>query len=262
MSLELGGYDPDFFPRLMKIEDEHFWFVSRNFLIETLVTQIVPAFSPDYQVLEVGCGTGNTLRILEQVCREGVVTGVDLYPEALQYARRRVACALIAGDIYNQSLRTSFDLIGLFDVLEHIPDDISTLVRLHEMLLPSGLLCLTVPAHPSLWSYFDEASHHCRRYQLRELNRKLKETGYQVEYISYFMASIFPLVWLKRRLSEVKRQQNIATQSSDDLVAAELRIVPGLNQILTWFLKQEARLVGWRWKLPMGTSIVAIARKI
>lgn len=103
-----------------------------------------------YRVLNVGCGTGKELRMLEQACPNGVVVGMDLFIEGLHYARQRTSCSLIQGDIHKPPFDTQFNLIVLFDVLEHLPDDVHVLYKLNAMLAPAGALLLTVPAHPFL----------------------------------------------------------------------------------------------------------------
>ncbi len=258
------SYDAQFFPLLFEVEDRHFWFRVRNHIIRTLVQQIVTPLPDGYRVLEVGCGTGNVLRHLEQVCANGLVIGMDLFGEGLQYARRRVDCPLIQGDMHNPPFSAQFDLIGLFDVLEHLPDDLQVLTDLFSMLASGGKLLLTVPAHPSLWSYFDEAAHHCRRYQKNDLAEKLTKSGYKVEYISYYMASIFPLVWTGRKITGLtNRDKSIETHqaSANELATRELKITPGLNGFLRTILMQETRLIARRKTLPIGTSLLAIAHK-
>lgn len=255
------SYDPSFFAPLAAIEDRHFWFRARNRVIHTLVRQITAQLEPGYRVLEVGCGNGNVLHVLEEACGDGVVVGMDLFHEALEFAARRSGCLLVQGDMNAPPFRGVFDLIGLFDVLEHMADDLQVLRSLHEMLAPGAVLLLTVPAHASLWSYFDEASHHYRRYELAELEGKLTNAGYCVEYISPYMASIVPLVWLGRRLVALSnRSGGKGTQDSYHLAAQELRILPVVNDLLSYLLGSEARLVARRRRLPMGTSLLALAR--
>jgi glycosyltransferase involved in cell wall biosynthesis len=79
-------------------------------------------------------------------------------------------------------------------------DVIEQLMQEHDWVR-GGALLLTVPAHPMLWSYFDEASRHHRRYKPDELASKLVEAGYRIEYMSQYMAGIFPMVWVGRRLA-------------------------------------------------------------
>lgn len=256
------SYDPTYFKRLFAVEDRHFWFRARNRVILTLVRQITAGLPPGYRVLEVGCGTGNVLRVLEQACPDGVVVGMDLFAEGLQYARQRTSCFLLQGDIHAPPFGTRFDLIGLFDLLEHLPDDMKVLRNVHAILAPQGTLLLTVPAYPSLWSYFDKASHHCRRYALTELKSKLIHAGYRVEFITHYMASIFPLAWLGRRLATLTNQRRAGRAGrTRDLATRELRVMPLVNGLLALVLAQEARVIAGRHRLPVGTSLLAIARE-
>jgi len=253
------SFDPPLTPlfdSLSAIEDRHFWFRTRNSIISGLVKQITNDMGPGYLVLEVGCGTGNVLKGLQEVCSDGAVIGMDLFSEGLKHARRRTSCPLVKGDARSLPFAQKFNIIGLFDVLEHLPEDMKVLADLHSLLTEDGLLILTVPAYQSLWSNFDIASHHFRRYKLDELENKLIGNGYQVEYLSYFMGCIFPIVWIERRLKGL-----IDRRSANDQASDELRIVPVVNELLAWLLAQEARLIIARKRIPFGTSLIAIARK-
>lgn len=256
------SYDPAYFKELFKIEDRHFWFRARNGMVSILVQQMLPDPVQRYKVLEIGCGTGNVLRVLDQACPGGIVIGVDLFAQGLQYARQRTSCPLVQGDMHHLPFNTQFDLIGMFDVLEHLPDDQAILEHIQSMLRPGGRLFLTAPAHPSLWSYFDTASHHCRRYRPAELEARLLGAGFRVEYLSQYMASIFPAVWLGRRMARLLGQRLAAgADSTRDLALRELRIKPVVNGILAFLLNQETRAIARRMRLPIGTSVLAIGHK-
>jgi hypothetical protein len=106
------------------------------------------------------------------------------------------------------------------------------------MLKPGGTLLLTVPAHQSLWSYFDEVGHHCRRYERVDVRTKLTQTGCEIEFLSEFMASIYPLMWFVRRIKSKWRRDNSKSGASElELSMEELRIVPLVNGLLTFLLK-------------------------
>ena len=256
------SYDPVYFAHLFAIEDQHFWFRARNRVISTLVRQITAGLASGYRVLELGCGTGNVLRVLEQACPRGVVVGMDLFAEGLQYACQRTSCFLVQGDMHTPPFGTQFDLIGVFDLLEHLPDDMQVLRKVHDLLTFRGALLLTVPAHPSLWSYFDKASHHIRRYELAELENKLIRTGYQIEYLTHYMAGIYPLVWLGRRLAALTDRRPVGdADRTHDLASSELRVVPVVNDLLALLLARETRLIASRRRLPIGTSLLAVAYK-
>jgi 2-polyprenyl-3-methyl-5-hydroxy-6-metoxy-1,4-benzoquinol methylase len=259
LSNSQNGYDPNFFEHLFKSEDKHFWFQSRNRIIASLIRQMTSTWSPGYQVLEVGCGDGNVLRVLENVCTDGLVIGMDLFAEGLRQARQRVACSLVQGDMHTPPFRSNFRVIGLYDVLEHLPDDHQVLSDIHQMLTPDGLLMLTVPANMGLWSYFDEASHHCRRYSFADLTEKLQNAGYQIEYMSYYMLTLYPIVWLTRRISGSLKSRT--HQSEYELALRELHISPILNLPLNFILRWEQAAISARRKLPFGTSLIVIARK-
>jgi SAM-dependent methyltransferase len=255
----LGGYDPSFFDQLALIEERHFWFRARNRLIAECAKKISSELRPGYSVLEVGCGTGNVLRALREACPHGVVVGLELWFDGLRHAQRRSPGFLVQGDVRRCPFSKQFDLVGMFDVLEHIREEQETLVSLRQLLAPGGRLLLTVPAHQSLWSYFDEAAHHCRRYSGDEIRRKLTEAGFEVEFQSQFMACIFPLVWFLRKISRLRPQSDF--RDAKMLARDEFRLVPVINGILTAVLNLEAAWVTRSHMLPIGTSLLVIARR-
>jgi SAM-dependent methyltransferase len=249
------GFDPEFFDRLVEVEDRHFWFRARNRVLDAAIRRVTRSLPDGYRALEIGCGTGNVLRVLERACDRGTVVGMDLFAEGLRHARRRVSCPLVRGDVQRPPFAQPFELIGLFDVLEHLPDDAGMLRSLRALLAPGGRLVLTVPAYRSLWSHFDEAVGHQRRYSPGALEHRLEEAGFGVDYLTPYMAAIFPLVWLGRRAAGWLGRGRPSTDLYD------LRVPRFGNEILLSLLKPEARLVARRRRLPLGTSILAVARR-
>jgi SAM-dependent methyltransferase len=252
-----GGFDAEHVRHLRAAEDRHFWFGARNAVIAVLARQIDAGLSPGYRALEVGCGTGNTLQVLVAACRRGVLIGMDFQREGLALARDRVRSPLVQADVCRAPFSPSvkFALIGMFDVLEHIDDDRRVLAAAREWLAPGGALFLTVPAAPELWSAFDVAARHCRRYTRDQLQDKLQEAGFSVEYVSPFMSILYPVTWLRRRV-----MARWAGKGAGNPVTADLRVVPGLNEAMAFALRYECRLIHARRQLPLGTSLVAIAR--
>jgi SAM-dependent methyltransferase len=254
--MENTSYDPQFFATIAAIEDRHFWFTARNRTIHAAVKPVVTSLPDGYRVLEVGCGTGFVLKELVQLCQRGEVVGMDLYPEAVEFARARASCQVLVGDVLKPLDLELFDVVCAFDVIEHLDDDVSILQGLRKLLKPGGTLFVTVPAHPYLWSYFDESACHKRRYECATLRAALNAAGFSPDYMTEFMMSIFPLVWLNRKLASRK-------QASDaDLAKAELRIVPVVNEALRAALSLESLVIRSRGRLPIGTSILASASNI
>jgi SAM-dependent methyltransferase len=256
-----AGYDPRHFEAFVKIEDRHFWFLARNRALSAVVEGIVADLASGYRVLEVGCGDGNTLRMLEQTCVGSRPVGMDLFAEGLLYARRRTDALLVRGRMEQPPFSVRFHLVGLFDVLEHLEDDRAVLKLLRALVEPGGALILTVPAHQKLWSRFDEEAHHCRRYDPASLEARLIEAGFEVEYLTLFMMALYPLARVGRKVSDwLRRARKRRGRPEGSAVANEIRIRPGINGLLAATLSPERHLMKRRWRLPFGTSILAVAR--
>jgi SAM-dependent methyltransferase len=254
-----GGYDASIYDSLARVEDRHFWFRARNVLIYELAKKVCAGLKPGYLVLEVGCGTGNVLNVLQKACEGGLVVGAERYFDGLPHAKRRYAGPLVQADARNLPFGKQFELIGMFDVLEHIPEERETLLSLREILAPEGKLILTVPAHQFLWSHFDEAAHHCRRYSPTQLGQSLAEAGFAIDFLSQFMASIFPLVWAFRKLGGPRGA--VSQEEAKKQAMQEFRVVPGINGVLAALITLEARWLAHGHHLPFGTSLVVVARR-
>jgi SAM-dependent methyltransferase len=263
MSLSGQLFEPRFFERFVDIEATHFWFVSRRKVLRRLLAQITSGRVPGYRVLEVGCGHGGTLDLLRDVCLRGKIFAFDLELEGIALAHSTTSAMVMQADAMGLPFGRDFSVVCLFDVLEHIPDDRQVLRGLFGLLADGGQLILTVPAGPSLWSYFDLAVHHQRRYRLAELEDKITAAGFEVEYLTYYMAALFPLLYLKRWWSKLAGRFQPGKQSQDyDLTLGELSTPnPFVNRVGALLLACEPSLIGHRFHLPIGTSLVAVARR-
>ena len=261
MSRESAGFDPEYFDKLFRIEDRHFWFRARNAAITSVLRGAVSGLEPGYRVLEVGCGTGNVLRVIENACPKGHVFGLDLFLEGLSRARHRLCCSLVQGDIRSAPFVASVDVVGVFDVLEHLDDDEGALFALKKLLRPGGLLLLTVPASPGLWSYFDEISCHRRRYDEADLSRKVEDAGFRVLYTTPYMAILYPVVWLTRRINSlVHRRRDLPKKARNEALAEhDLQVFPGVNGFMHGILRFETLSLRKRYRLPFGASLLMLA---
>ena len=139
--------------------------------------------------LEVGCGTGYVLDRLHRAIPGLKLSGSELFEEGLAYARQRLgdAAMLRHADATALGFHDAFDVIGAFDVVEHIEDDRRVLANLYAALRPRGGLLLTVPQHAWLWSDTDVAAHHVRRYREADLVAKLDAAGFEVLRVTSFV---------------------------------------------------------------------------
>jgi SAM-dependent methyltransferase len=250
-----SAFDAAGIHRLIAAEDRHFWFRARNEIIAALADAPIRNLPDDFSILEVGCGSGNVLRVLQRLAAgRGHVEGLELSAQAADVARARTGLRVTSGYLADLDATATFNVIAAFDVLEHIADEAAVLAQMRERLRNGGRLILTVPAHQNLWSAFDTASGHERRYTLETLAGALRASGFEIAYLTYFMSLLFPPMWLRRRLLQRRRQDMAA------LLDSEFQIVPGINELAYQALRQEARVIKARRRLPVGTSIAAIAR--
>ena len=251
------GYDPHFFDTLERVEDRHFWFVSRRATILDALRREVPDLDRR-GLFDIGCGSGGLLAYL---ARSGVkVTGAcDAYLESLEIVRRRMtAMPLVLVDEGRwPPLGPGQGLLALFDVLEHLDDDRGMLRFLHSVLAPGGTLVLTVPAHPFLFDDRDALAQHRRRYRRPDLREKLEEAGFEVGVLTHFMAALVPPLLAGRGLTHLLPP---SLRQRRGRHALEFRVVPVLNGLLGAVLSLERAVLRVA-SIPFGSSILAIARR-
>jgi SAM-dependent methyltransferase len=250
------GFDPHFFESLSRVEEEHFWFVGRQETVLQALRREVPDWA-QRRLFDIGCGSGGLLAFLG---RRGVplAGACDAYPESLGLVRARLDLPLLLVDEGRlPPLGEGHDLLGMFDVLEHLDDDVGTLRALAQALIPGGALVLTVPAHPWLFDEMDELACHRRRYTRRGLRAVLEGSGFEVRLLRHFMSSIVPALLLVRALGRLLPQGRAGAAERRQ---AELRVVPGLNALMRGILAVE-RAATARLPLPFGSSLLAVATR-
>ncbi len=137
------GFDPEGFDALAALEHASFWFRSRN----RLIVWTVRHYFPDAQrLLEIGCGTGFVLEGLRRAFPNLSLVGAELHAGGLRHAAKRVpGVELMQFDARNIPFGGEFDVVGAFDVLEHIDADEEVLAEMHTAVRPAGGIVLTVP---------------------------------------------------------------------------------------------------------------------
>jgi 2-polyprenyl-3-methyl-5-hydroxy-6-metoxy-1,4-benzoquinol methylase len=247
-----GGFDV-----LYRSEAGSFWFQVRNRIIGALLSRYVPK---DARLLEVGCGTGFVAGYLNQQGYQ--IECADLFLEGLNYCRKRGSgYAYYQYDLYDQVFSEEFDGVLACDVIEHLEDDARVLTNLNRSLKKGGVLMLTVPACPAIWSDIDEYAGHKRRYSRDEVKRKLEAAGFRVLKSSYFMMLLFPAIALSRmrmRLPETAgdAQKEILVERA----TGELSLPPVLNSLFGRIFALEVPIIS-HMDLPIGSSLVAVAVK-
>jgi SAM-dependent methyltransferase len=236
------------YDRMNELESNHWWFVARRRVIAALIDRHLRQPS-GAAILEAGCGSGGNLAMLG---RFGQVDAFEYDATAREAARAKsqldVRFGALPDDLPFDGRR--YDLIGLFDVLEHVEADAASLAALRARLSDRGVILVTVPAFPWLWSKHDERHHHYRRYTRASLAKVAAEAGLKVRYASYFNFFLFPLAVTARALKRLT-----GSDTPDDTMPAPL-----VNATLTRIFGLERHLVP-RLRLPVGLSLAAVMEK-
>lgn len=242
-------YRASHYQHIRQAEDTHFWFVGRNEMIVSLVRRILP-HQDGVTVLDIGCGTGATMGMLEKAGYS--VTGLDVNARALSYAKRKTRGTLVRSSVFGFEPKDRFAAAGAFDVMEHVADDEGFLRRCRSFLVPGGYLFLTVPAGMYLWSSVDVQSGHQRRYVPADLRRKLTDAGFRVISMRHWNSLLLPLYMLWRF---------IEGRRGDDLIERYLTTPrPLINSLLLGILRADTAVN--RGIIPFGATLVIAAQKV
>lgn len=245
------GYHAEFYRELAALEEGNFWFQARNALI---IWALQRNFPDPCRFLEIGCGTGFVLSGIATAFPEAALTGSEIFSVGLAYATDRVARAeFLQMDARALPYVEHFDVVGAFDVLEHIVEDQLVLAEIHKALRPGGGLILTVPQHPGLWSQQDVSACHIRRYTAADLWRKAVAAGFVPLYETSFVTLLLPLMWLSRQ------KKNKAVEKNDPM--SELRIGRIANTFLGAVMTLERVLIQSGIRFPAGGSRLLVAKR-
>lgn len=251
LAAQNDGFNPELFERYAAVEAGHFWFVGRNAILTDCMLRY---FAHAKNILEIGCGTGFVLASTRQTFPAAQLSGSDIFTEGLSYARARVPDAfLFQMDACHIPYRDEFDLIGSFDVLEHIEDDRGALGQMYLACQKNGGLILTVPQHRWLWSRTDDYAHHKRRYTRAELRDKVERAGFRVDYMSSFVSLLLPVMLASRLLQK--------SAEAADQMDAGFKIGRLANSVLGAVMKAERWLIAHGISFPLGGSLLLVARK-
>lgn len=233
---------------LHALEADHWWYRGMRAIYTRLLCRNMHAKA--VSVLDIGCGSGGNFPVLAPY---GPVVGLDLAAVALELWPERPAGLVQASAVAIPFENSSFDLVTLLALVEHVDDDIGVLREAARVCTPEGIVMVNVPAYQFLWTDHDEANRHIRRYRARELTEKARSAGLRVVTMSYANTFLFPVALVTRSIQRVhQRIVHTGTPRVDMFPVPE-----PLNTWLAQLLSLEGLLMNWI-RLPFGVSIVAI----
>jgi SAM-dependent methyltransferase len=247
-----GGFKSEYFPMLAEVEAGNFWFRGRNRLIVWALRRLFPHMR---HFLEIGCGTGFVLAGVAQAYPNANLVGSEIFSAGLPYAASRMGRAeLLQMDARHIPYEGEFDVIGAFDVLEHIEEDETVLGEMKRALKPDGGVIITVPQHPWLWSRQDEHACHVRRYRMGELREKIERAGFKVELQTSFVSLLLPAMFASRVLQTKGGVEHNALSG--------LRLPKLINRIFETIMGVEHFFIRMGLRFPVGGSQLLIAKKL
>ena len=248
------------FDLFASLQADHWWFRGRRTLYTALLEHVLrrdlQRAPRGLRVLDVGCGAGGWLQPLSVF---GTVTGIELDEPSIRFCREHELHRTLVGRVDALPVPpASHDLVCLWDVIEHTPDDLQVLAEARRALRPGGHLVLSVPAYQFLYANNDRVAHHYRRYTRGRLVRQLQAAGFSVRKATYVNTllgiGIIPAVLL------IKLKEGLARVPDDPGNNLSIRVPRPLNTALAAVFGSERHLLR-HVDAPFGHSLFAVARK-
>ena len=240
--------DPKHLVQLSELEDTYWWHVAKRQMVTKLVEQHFPAPNG---LVEGGIGSCRNLLTFQE--RGYDVTGFDISEQAVEYGKAKGIENVAVHDLGQPwpVAEGSQGAVVLLDVLEHVEDPALVLSHARKILKPDGGVVFTVPAHPWLFSNWDERLGHYRRYTTEMLEEQAKAANFKVEWMTYWNAWSLPVAIMMRTVERMRKQ---------DRVPEFPHVSPALNRMLLGFAKCERWWMN-KMKVPCGLSLVGVLRK-
>lgn len=236
---------------LAAIERDHWFYSGKRVLVRRWLERLGVVGSARLMV-DVGAGTGQFAAELA-AGGSAKVLAVDESFAAVRLVRRFAQVAATVSCADHLALADGVaDVVTALDVVEHLQEDALAVREFLRVLRPGGVVVLTAPAFPALWSRWDVALGHRRRYRRSQLVHLLRQAGALPIRVAYINTLAFPAVWLLRRLQDLGTPRRVGWRAED-------RVPPGwINRLLRW--------VFVKWALsplpaPFGVSVLAMGRK-
>ncbi len=246
--------NPDEYAKLQALDRDHWFYRGKRLIVRHWIDRYLD-LRPDDLLIDGGTGTGTWPVEMSSRCR---VLGIDDHAESVALAAPRLEA--VGGKV----LQTPLDhvelpdgcaaVVTLLDVLEHLDDDRAALVEMIRLTRPGGLLVITVPAHAWLWSDWDVALHHRRRYSRTSLRRLVRQPGVELLHCAHINTVALVPILLVRGWRRVFPGRGQGPRAEDRLPWGPL------NQLLGWSFVKPAC---WRWfRPPCGVSLLAVLRRV
>lgn len=231
-------------------EETHWWFVARRAITRHILDRV--KLPKNAKILDLGCGSGGNLPMLAPYGSE--LFGSEMNDKVREHSIKRNIASVAYGKLPDEIpfADQKFDLIAMFDVLEHIEDDHAALAAAAGRLEKDGVLLITVPAFQFLFSRHDKLHHHFRRYSKNQLKEIVTAAGFKIELLNYWNFFLFPVTVFARIL-------DLFCSADKPAIGTKIPSSP-INKFLIKLVSAERFLIP-SVPLPFGVSLILVARK-
>ena len=242
--------DPAEYANIAALEGEHWYYSGKRRFVRDWILRARPPDAQDV-LLDCGAGTGLFAEEMSRYCR---VLVLDDHAEAVRLLRTRFKPGQILGLAGDRVPLpdASLEYVTALDVLEHVPDDRAVVDGFHRLLKPGGLAVVTVPASMALWSDWDVALHHFRRYSRPQLRFLFPDDKWEIIHLNYTNVLVYPAVWAVRKWRAWRGLAATEKRTEDRIPS------PLVNAMLR---AQFVRLAQTRIPFPFGVSLVLVAAR-
>jgi SAM-dependent methyltransferase len=251
--------EPAYYNEYYENEREHWWFRAREFILRRQLERMISTGRVPVRprILNIGAATGRSSQWLATL---GDVASLEYDRDCCRLTRERTGLDIVEGTILDLPWEYgSFDVVCAFDVIEHVEDDIGAVAEMKRVCRRNGILFVTVPASPLLWSEHDEINHHFRRYRIGELKALFQ--GCDILLCSGFNSLLFLPIAVHRGIRRIADGLRRGLQTRPLQSDFSRSRIYGMNGLLEAIFKAEnvwlARGIG----LPWGVSAMIIATR-
>jgi SAM-dependent methyltransferase len=232
----------------------HFWFAWRLRVLATLLADNNIPIDAELSALEIGCGVGFLRTQIESLTR-WTVDGADLNEPALKKATpARGNTMLYDVTSRRETFQSHYDVLVLFDVLEHIKEPVDFFAAALWHLKPGGWLLINVPALSALYSAYDKLVGHYRRYNEDSMLELMRSQGSSLILLDmrYWGFTLAPVAWLRKFALRSTRSPREAVERGFNPPAA------WINSAFKGMMLLETALFSHP---PLGSSLMVAARR-
>ncbi|MEO0649649.1 MAG: class I SAM-dependent methyltransferase [Planctomycetota bacterium] len=249
--------DANAYKQFLELERDHWWFRGRRTVYFGLLEHELRDQRPE-RILDLGCGMGGFLEGLSELGGRVFHSDVDL--DSLHHCTDRGWPHGVVSSGYALPYQNdSFDLVCMFDAIEHIPDDNAVMREVARVLRPGGHVFVSVPAYQFLYANNDRVAQHERRYTRGGLARVFEQAGLDVRRNTHSNIFLFPAI-LPAVLGIKTLEKVFNKQADSDHTNLTWPIPKAVHGACHAAFAAELPL-SRRFNWPAGHSIAALARK-